>query len=754
MDKTQLILTNPASVWLWAKIGESLIKVFAEKLGTKISEKTFEKWKEVKWNKLEREYKKRVEDIYSWTRVLGKPDRIPLDGIFTDVYLIDRPRALQYYDISKLTTEIHISHENENRINGLELVKQEENDKLFILGKPGAGKTTFLKYLTYQAAQGFLSQTPIFVSLKEWSDSKLDLMDFINLQFEVCGFPDKNALPFIKYILKEGYAIVLFDGLDEVNYESDLRHNANIAIRNFCRKYPKSQCLITCRNAALEYQFEDFTYIELADFTLEQIENYINKWFSDQPQKCERLKEELALPENERIRELANTPILLSLVCLTFDNIQSFPSRKVEIYEEALEALLKKWDASREIKRDEIYKDLSPKRKHQMLARIAARTFENGQYFIKQKDLAKYIEDYLVTLPNAVEDELNGEDVLKAVEAQHGIFTERAKKIYSFSHLTFQEYFTSKYIVENQPKKTLEKLLTIENITDPRWREVILNTASLLDDAGEFFKIFGQKIVEIIRDDEQICELLDWTNTKAVNTKTSIKQFKVREFYYFYASEFYVHKHLTNTALTQALGEFQQRILNNSFSKATASLANRIKRNSYKSIFKSNFRLAFTNLDYLIETAAPNDDEFEIWLDLQLWISWLFSDLMIMVKENFKLIDFEVVFKSEIREFHKSLDNIKNELRRRSQDILFPLLEKLQIPTESSSKEQWASFRAEMLRMIRGNRFVKTSSNFNQTQRELLKKYNIATELLAKSLELAVVDHRKDVEGILYASPQ
>ena len=52
----------------------------------------------------------------------------------------------------------------------MQLVKKGKN--LFILGKPGAGKTTFLKYLTVQAAQYKLNQLPIFISLNEWANNR------------------------------------------------------------------------------------------------------------------------------------------------------------------------------------------------------------------------------------------------------------------------------------------------------------------------------------------------------------------------------------------------------------------------------------------------------------------------------------------------------------------------------------------------------------------------------------------------------
>jgi predicted NACHT family NTPase len=39
--------------------------------------------------------------------------------------------------------------EPKGRVDGVSLVQQPDGQRLFILGKPGAGKTTFLKHLAY-----------------------------------------------------------------------------------------------------------------------------------------------------------------------------------------------------------------------------------------------------------------------------------------------------------------------------------------------------------------------------------------------------------------------------------------------------------------------------------------------------------------------------------------------------------------------------------------------------------------------------
>ena len=222
-------------------------------------------------------------------------------------------------------------------------------------------------------------------------------------------------------------------------------------LTDFARQYDRSQHLITCRIAASDYLFPGFQDVEVADFSEEQVQRYAQLWFATKTKAHEPFLEALEKRENVGVRELCNSPLLLSMICLYFNHRMRFPPSRGELYGDALEALLNEWDASRQIQRDEmpggeaIYRELSPRRKEQLFAEIAARTFEAGDYLFRRRDLAKWIGDYLATLPNVkASDLIDANVVLRAIEAQHGIFVERAKDIYSFSHLTFQEYFTAR----------------------------------------------------------------------------------------------------------------------------------------------------------------------------------------------------------------------------------------------------------------------------------------------------------------------
>ena len=210
-----------------------------------------------------------------------------------------------------------------------------------------------------------------------------------------------------------------------------------------------------------------------------------------------------------------------------------FPQQRAEIYHDALDILLRRWDKSRSIQRDQIYKNLTPRRKQAMFAHIAAVTFERGDYFIKQKWLEKLVVDYLAKLPPA-DDEIDGQQILKAIEVQHGIFVERAARIYSFAHISFLEYFTAKYIVDN-PRHDVLKTLIENSLIDTRWQEVLFITVSLLDVADLFFDEFLAVTENLIKEDSELVSLLTWADYYSERYEYLFDKPSQRRIYYIYS---------------------------------------------------------------------------------------------------------------------------------------------------------------------------------------------------------------------------
>jgi len=664
-----------------------------------------ETWQQFHWTEAEENYRNRLIYLYGTLRILGNPAPVPLEGVFTDVYILDKPSAFRRFDIQDMECDWENTREQGmQRQHGLEVVNQIKHNRLFILGKPGAGKTTFLKYLTVQAAQGKLFAIPIFVSLKEWSDSRLELFDFMVKQFEICQFPEAHS--FIELILQQGKAMVLFDGLDEVQQENRQRAEITTKLRDFSRQYLASQCLITCRIAASDYSFEQFTYMEVADFTDKQIKSYAEKWFSgDKLPKQELFFKEFKKPEHKGLRELARTPLLLSLLCLGFEDSLRFPHRRADIYEEALDVLLRKWDSSRAIQRDEIYQGLSLKRKQQLFARVAAETFQQGKYFIEQKFLEQHIETFLCKLPNDDRaGEVDGTVVLKAIEAQHSIFVERAQKIYSFSHLTFQEYFTAKYLAENP--KAIKQLMT--HCTDKRWREVFLLTASLLDEdnADEFFTEFQRTLVEMVREDESFVKLLVWAKDKAATIQSDDKPAAIRSVYIFLAFAFALD---LARALAHALD------LDSDFTLELVLVLAHAHALDLPDFLK---------IDYLLTIALLISEK---WEGLDNGDFDDFQEQRYTIPRLIKFLD-ESVAECQI------FPDLYAELRN------------LTVPNENDRQAVWQAFTKQLRDIMQRHRNIGHEWDLTWEQREKLESYLEANRLLVECLKFALVSDRRAIE--------
>ncbi|GAB1539955.1 hypothetical protein NUACC21_26240 [Scytonema sp. NUACC21] len=455
-------------------------------------------------------------------RVLDMNQPIELTGergIYTNVNILEKITGRRRLDITELLQNCDgenferfgLSGVKEKRVSGLEAVRQ--HTKLMVLGKPGAGKTTFMKYLAMQCIEGHFQadRVPLFISLKDFAEApkQPDLLKYISQQLSIYGVTDADVKA--DQLVRQSKALVLLDGLDEVREEDTKRVLRQI--REISEQFHTNQFVITCRIAAKEYTFETFTEVEVADFDKEQIAMFARNWFRlSDPVKGKRFIEKLK--GDEQIHELATNPLLLTLLCLVFGEAGNFPTNRSELYKEGLDVLLKKWDAKRNIERDVVYKNLSLQRREDLLSQIALTTFEQKDYFFKQKTIEAYIVGFIRNLRDADTDpevlKLDSEAVLKSIEAQHGLLVERAKGIYSFSHLTFHEYFTARGIIAYS---TWENL--VKHIAEKRWREVVLLTAGMMPKADELVRLMKKKIDGLLTNDDKLQQVLTWIYEKS-----------------------------------------------------------------------------------------------------------------------------------------------------------------------------------------------------------------------------------------------
>ncbi|MFG6105319.1 NACHT domain-containing protein [Leptothoe sp. EHU-05/26/07-4] len=427
---------------------------------------------------------------------------IKLDEIYTNVKLLSRSDRTYYANAKSLERKYRNSGKrnlntsrNPKKV-GIQVAN--ENKYLMVLGGPGVGKSTFLRKVSLEALKSlgrYTSSTqlsikrtsdenlkyeypliPVMIELRLLDQKGFDLEIQISNELQCCGFSHSEELT--KLFLQNGKLLILLDGLDEVpnTHLSDVIKE----IENLINRYPKNRLITSCRIAAYNFGgFKDFIDVTMAEFDDDQIKCFIENWFSrDEDTKVKTAKQCWKLLQRKNYqasKELAQTPLLLTLLCVVYDEYQDFPKRRHALYGEALDVLLRKWAAEKRLQHNPIYRELSIELELELLSEIAYTSFVDNRLFFPKDILLEQIREFLVDSLGAPKY-LDAEEVLQAIEIQQGILVERARDIYSFSHLTFQEYLTAKFITDNGKTETLVKY----HATDKRWREVILLVVGLL----------------------------------------------------------------------------------------------------------------------------------------------------------------------------------------------------------------------------------------------------------------------------------
>lgn len=90
--------------------------------------------------------------------------------------------------------------------------------------------------------------------------------------------------------------------------------------------------------------------------------------------------------------------------------------------------------------------------------------FEKNDYFPEQQTLEKFIINYFKVERSVATK------ILKAFETETGLLIERSAGYWSFSHLTFHEYFTALKIIESTDPEIKQRLNRY--VLEKRWHEV------------------------------------------------------------------------------------------------------------------------------------------------------------------------------------------------------------------------------------------------------------------------------------------
>ncbi len=372
---------------------------------------------------------------------------------------------------------------------------------LIILGDPGAGKTTFLKFLALRLALGEGEQLglgnrlPILAPLSAYavalSERDVRLDDFIAAYFHGIG-ADLPIADMLREALRQGAALVLLDGLDEVK-DPALRHHVVERVVDFYTFHRRAENKFVLTSRIVGYRdvrptAEDLAECTLVDFDDDEINAFVARWtiaLERQAQgesafaraEAERERRELldAVHRNPGVRALAANPLLLTILALMKRQGVTLPERRVELYDQYVRALLSSWNRARGLGRPPS-RDLDVVQTVRILAPLALWMHETnpGAGLVRREDLRRRLEE-IYQERGEVNPEAATARFLDDVREYAGLLLERGPGEYGFIHLTFEEYLAA-VAIALQGQRDVQPVVKqlSDHVGDPSWREVAL----------------------------------------------------------------------------------------------------------------------------------------------------------------------------------------------------------------------------------------------------------------------------------------
>jgi formylglycine-generating enzyme required for sulfatase activity len=400
--------------------------------------------------------------------------------------------------------------------------------RLVLLGSPGSGKSTVLRYLAIMLAEKLLEggnqqrMIPMFCQLGQVardlsSDPAHDfdqlvaaLLKPVNAGRLRAGLDQSILLAW-----RKGSVLICLDGLDEVSSVVEQtragprsrRERMADAIRMLARQVGKARLVVTCRTQPYEqddaWQLRDAWIVRtLAPFAYGQVRHFVPAWYAQtcsDPQaayhpaegvrRAERLIE--VIDRRANLGELTTSPLLLTMLALLDYNRTELPEKRVEVYEELVKLLLDRWEGVRSSKKDQRQQSIGERLglKHlttddlrpvlHELAFVAHRQERDGRGVLSDELMLATLDTFFrrklnPTTPKAVPHEAVArcsDAFILLLREETGLLQEEADGRYALPHLTFEEYLAACYLADQEdPALAYSQWQAAPD----RWREVLL----------------------------------------------------------------------------------------------------------------------------------------------------------------------------------------------------------------------------------------------------------------------------------------
>jgi formylglycine-generating enzyme required for sulfatase activity len=373
------------------------------------------------------------------------------------------------------------------------------SQRLVVLGDPGGGKTTMLRwlatvYLLRHKNDPAVDQIPDALTLPQrpWipvlircrdlgpADLSRAFTDVLWMHLAKTELQPEEAKIMNTVILDriaKGEILLLVDGLDEIT-DRQVRTLFCQQLERTAARYPEAPILVTSRIVGYREMPDrlraGFEHGMISDLRPEDKDAFAKRWVEvtesrqstvDKAKSAQELIN--ALRSNDRIERMTGNPMLLTTLALVKRKVGKLPTRRNELYAEAV-ALLLNWNPSN-------YPPIDKKEALPQLGYLAYEMCRRGVQSLTGEELLDLLEQFRSDYPNIrAANNHNPQAFMELLEARSSLLMRagdvwqakqlQEESVWEFRHLTFQEYLAARALLEGRYKERDKKTSLAEQV--------------------------------------------------------------------------------------------------------------------------------------------------------------------------------------------------------------------------------------------------------------------------------------------------
>lgn len=346
------------------------------------------------------------------------------------------------------------------------------HNRLWLIGEPGAGKTTSLQKVAHVACNRLLScaensPCPVFMVAAQL-DNRNSLINVVAMKLEVSESD-------VREFLEEGKLLLLIDGINEVS--EDYQANVFRQIKSLLDEYPSAYFVLSSRKHAFRDVFKIPVY-ELMPLTDDQILIYL-KQNMEKESRIVRLYNDL-MSSDGKIIDLARNPLMLCMITKVTTN-EGLPKNRGMLFRQ-----FSKWILSRERTNSQF----SIETKEYILASLAFLVRTRDTLYLDKTIVFEYIRSLFMQMNLTYDIFKFYEELLK-----NGLLSVDNNNRVLFSHELFLEYYSAEYLLKLYVKGEFDiKKYKLKS----KWEQPIIILTGMLPDSNKLIqRLFGTKHITL-----------------------------------------------------------------------------------------------------------------------------------------------------------------------------------------------------------------------------------------------------------------